>query len=469
MFSTRELVNFERISLQAAPKVGSPSDSGKNVKLILSRLLAMKSNSWSSSIKRIAVVKHVAATLAVYSISVIASSQSVLAVATLQAGQTIENSLSATPVVGIASITPDSAVVSQLDTTLPTLPSTSPQPVSSPPVMPLVSPTGPDGATAVVPVAAPGSSLGWENNYVLGPGDKVRLDVYGAPEYGGDFVLLLDGTISLPVTGQIALSGLTLSGASEAIAQRYAPYLRSPTVSLVPTTLRPLQVGVVGAVERPGTYTVPVQNNDTVTFPRLTDALRLAGGVSSQADIRQIDVYRPDRFGQAQVLRVNLWDLLQDGNMSGDVVLRSGDTIAIPVATALDPAEAAQLGDANFSPEAVTIYVVGEVDRPGPVQVSPNTPLNQVLLAAGGFDTQRADNDTVGLIRLNADGSVEERAVAINLSDGINEETNPLLRDDDVVVVDRSGLATFSDTVGLAVSPVGRLLGTIFNIFNFLD
>ncbi len=201
----------------------------------------------------------------------------------------------------------------------------------------------------------------------------------------------------------------------------------------------------------------------------MTDALRLAGGVSSQADIRQIEVYRPDRFGQAQVLRVNLFSLLQDGNMSGDVVLRSGDTIAIPVATALTPAEAAQIGDANFSPEAVTVYVVGEVDRPGPVQVTPNTPLNQVLLAAGGFDTQRAANDAVGLIRLNADGSVEERSVAIDLSDGANEETNPLLRKDDVIVVDRSGLATFSDTVGLAVNPIGRLLSTVFNIFNFLD
>ncbi|MGB3790805.1 MAG: polysaccharide biosynthesis/export family protein [Phormidesmis sp.] len=429
----------------------------------------MKSIS-QSSFRYIVAVKCMVAALAIGSVGAIASSREALAITTTQTEQTAEPSTSATAV-----SQPASTIISQQNNTLPTLPSASPQPVSpqpsaSPqPARSVVGPVETDGARAAVPAAAPVSLLGWENNYILGPGDRVRVDVYGAPEYGGEFVLLPDGTMSLPITGQIALSGLTLPGASEAIAQRYSPYLRSPTVSLVPTALRPLQVGVVGAVERPGTYTVPVQDNGAITFPTLTDALRLAGGVSSQANVRQIEVYRPDRFGQSQVLQVNLWDLLKDGNMSGDVVLRSGDTIAIPVATNLDPAEAVQLGEANFSPEAVTVYVVGEVDRPGPVQVSPNTPLNQVLLAAGSFDTRRANNNTVELIRLNTDGSVNQRRVAIDLSDGANEETNPLLREDDVLVVDRSGLATFSDTVGLAVSPIGRLLSTFFNVFRLFD
>ncbi|MEM8503545.1 MAG: polysaccharide biosynthesis/export family protein [Cyanobacteria bacterium P01_D01_bin.1] len=413
----------------------------------------MKSIFQPLSIECIDAVKCLSTVLVVCSLGTTISSQSALAESTSGTKQ-------ATPI-----------LQSSQEDTLPTLPSSSSAPTSSlsvPATVPSSNPVGTDVSVSV-PTAAPGSFAGWESNYVLGPGDGIRIEVYGAPEYGGDFTLLSDGTIGLPVTGQIALSGLTLAGASDAVEQRYAPYLRSPSVSLSPTTLRPLQVGVVGAVERPGTYTVPVQGNGAITFPRLTDALRLAGGVSSEADIRDIEVYRPDRFGQAQVLRVNLLSLLQEGNMASDVVLRSGDTINIPVATALSPAEAAQIGEANFSPEAVTVYVVGEVDRPGPVQVTPNTPLNQVLLAAGGFDTRRADNDAVGLIRLNADGSVEERSVAIDLSDGANEETNPLLREDDVIIVDRSGLATFSDTVGLAVNPIGRLLGTIFNIFNFLD
>ncbi|MEO1683124.1 MAG: polysaccharide biosynthesis/export family protein [Cyanobacteria bacterium J06631_12] len=308
-----------------------------------------------------------------------------------------------------------------------------------------------------------------ENDYILGAGDQVRIDAFGAPEYSAEALILSDGTLSLPIAGPISVGGLTLAAATDAIAVQYAPYLQNPQVTLTLIELRPVRVGVVGAVNRPGTYTISIESDDTTNFPTLTDALGLAGGISSQADIRQVEVLRQNQSGRGSTLSVNLWELLQRGDMGEDILLRSGDTVVVPVATTVNPAEAAQLGAASFSPDIVTVYVVGEVSRPGPVQVPPNTPLNQALLAAGGFDTQRANDDKVGLIRLNADGSVQQRAIAVNFNSGINEEDNPILREDDVVVVERSGLASFSDTVGLAVNPVGRLLNGVFNIFNLLD
>ncbi|EDX85748.1 Polysaccharide biosynthesis/export protein [Synechococcus sp. PCC 7335] len=443
----------------------------------------MKSVFWPSSIKRIA------AALSICSVGIVIFPQQTQAVATLKTSQTIKPSFTST------TSTPDPSILISQQEPLPTLPSSSPQPdspppispqpVSPPPVSPPPQPASPQPISPssfpptiqpanstgrlALPAAAPVTTFGFENEYVLGPGDEVRIDVFGAPEYSGEFLLLPNGTISLPVTGQISLAGLTLSDAAQAVTQRYTPYLRSPTVSLVPTTLRAVQIGVVGEVGSPGTYTIDVRDDGVVTFPSLTDALRLAGGITSRADIRQIEVYRPDRFGQTQVLQVNLWELLQEGNLSNDVALRSGDTVAIPVATTLTPEEAIELGNANFSPEEVTVFVIGESNRSGPVQVAPNTPLNQVLLAAGGFDAQRADRSTVGLVRLNPDGSVERRAVDVDLSDGINEETNPPLRQDDVVIVSRSAIANISDTVGLALSPVGRILGTFFGLERLFD
>ena len=457
----------------------------------------MKSAPWSFPIKRIA------AALFICSLGIVISSQQARATATPKTRQTIEPSLTATA--------PGSSMLISQET-LPTLPSSEPEPIPPSPYPPVVSPAdstsepvwpadsisepepvplspyppvvSPADSTSepvwpvspadsfsepVLPVSAPGPAPGWENDYVLGPGDEIRIDAFGAPEYSGDFLLLPDGTISLPVTGPITLSGLTLTGAVEAISQRYAPYLRSPRVSLAPTTLRPVQITVVGEVGRPGSYTVPVQDNANVAFPRVTDALQLAGGITSRADVREIEVYRPNRFGQPQVLQVNLWELLQEGDMTNDAVLRSGDTVAIPLAAVLTPEEALELGNANFSPEEVTVYVIGEAGRSGPVQVTPNTPLNQVLLAAGGFDPRRADESAVGLIRLNPDGTVERREVDVDLNAGINEETNPVLREDDVIVVARSGLATFSDTVGLALGPIGRLLSTFFRFDNLFD
>ena len=80
------------------------------------------------------------------------------------------------------------------------------------------------------------------------------------------------------------------------------------------------------------------------------------------------------------------------------------------------------------------------------VKLQPNSSLNQALLAAGGFNDSRASRGSVDLIRLNSNGTVSKRPVKVDLAKGINEETNPILRNNDVVVVDRNGLARTGDT-----------------------
>jgi polysaccharide biosynthesis/export protein len=108
--------------------------------------------------------------------------------------------------------------------------------------------------------------------------------------------------------------------------------------------------------------------------------------------------------------------------------------------------------------------VVGEVEQAGVVELPPNTPLSQAILAAGGFNT-RARKGSAELVRLNEDGTVNRTELAVDFAEGIDEANNPLLRNNDVVIVNRSGLANVTDTLGTIVSP----LGGIFSIFRFLN
>lgn len=319
-------------------------------------------------------------------------------------------------------------------------------------------------------VVTPNPALPIPTSYILGPGDNLQIEVFGAPDYSGDFTVLSDGTLNLPVAGSVNVQGLTLAQATESIRQQYALFIRRPLVTVAPLSLRPLRVGIAGAVQRPGTYTIAIETDEGGNrFPTLTDAIELAGGISSRADIRNIEINRIQRAGQNQVITANLWEILQGETIEEDFLLQSGDTIIIPEAIALDPQEAIQLGEASFSPDTVTVYVVGEVVRPGDVEVPPNTPLNQAILAAGGFEKPRANEDEVVLVRLNEDGSVVQRPVEIDFTQGINEEVNPALREKDVIVVQRSGLASFSDTTSLALSPIGRILSSILGFFNVFD
>lgn len=221
----------------------------------------------------------------------------------------------------------------------------------------------------------------------------------------------------------------------------------------------PLNIVVVGEVFRPGTHTLNAENNEQ-QIPTVTQAIKSAGGITSLADIRNIEVRRLTRTGEEKVIAVDLWQLLQSGDVREDVVLQEGDTIAIPKATALNPAESAALAAASFAPETIQVYVVGEVAEPGAIEVAPNTALNQALLAAGGF-TSRADYGDVELVRLNPNGTVTKQAIRVNLEQGIDDGSNPPLLQNDVVVVRRSGIAQFADTVGEILSPLRDFLPII--------
>lgn len=253
-------------------------------------------------------------------------------------------------------------------------------------------------------------------------------------------------------------------------------------------TTQPINVAVVGEVARPGTYTLsrdlkpaPVKT-DADGIPTLigaseavasetggpttvTKAIKMAGGITGLADLRKIQVRRITRAGTEQIITADLWQLLQAGDVTQDVTLQQGDTVVVPTAGEGEPNLAAGTAPSSFSPDTIKVSVVGEVFRPGAMAVPPNTSLNQALVAAGGFNKARAETNSVDLIRLNANGTVSRREVPINFGGAVNEETNPILRNNDLIMVRRSGRAAFSDNVGGALNPLSPVLG-IFRLFN---
>ncbi|MDJ0738007.1 MAG: SLBB domain-containing protein [Nostocaceae cyanobacterium] len=232
-------------------------------------------------------------------------------------------------------------------------------------------------------------------------------------------------------------------------------------------TTTPRTVGIIGEVHRPGSYLV-TQGSTTVAgetnvtgLPTVTRAIQLAGGITSQADIRNVVLRRPTRTGAEQSININLWQLLQSGDVNQDILVQDGDTIVIPTVTEVNRAEATQLATTTLSPPEIRVGVVGEVKAPGQVQLPPNTPLNQAILAAGSFNDARARKKTVQLVRLNPDGSVTKRGIKVDLSAGINENTNPILRDNDIVIVGRSGIAQATDGLNTVAGPLGTFLGIL--------
>ena len=329
----------------------------------------------------------------------------------------------------------------------------------------------------------PSGAAPQEDVYVLGAGDQIGIDIFDVPEFSGAngrYVVLVDGSINLPWVGRVLVKGLTLEQAAGTLTQAYAPFVRDPLVTVNLLTARTLRVSIVGQVKRPGSYIITPQGqtnqilvgdaaiagNGANQWPTVTQALQAAGGITQLANLRQVQLRRALPDGSEQVIDVNLWELLRTGELSQDIALRDRDTLVIPKAENLSSDEALLNGSASFSPATIKVNVVGEVHTPGPVEVAPNTSLNQALLSAGGFDVRRARRSRVELVRLNPDGTVVKRTVPIDLAAGINEETNPALREGDTIMVGRSGLTSVSDSIGDVFGGFDGILGRIIDIFN---
>ena len=176
--------------------------------------------------------------------------------------------------------------------------------------------------------------------YLLGPGDVLELKLFDAPELSGSLEVLNDGSVALPLVGSVGVSGLTLQQASEGIKQLLGSQLLRPELQLRVVRPRPIRVSVVGAVERPGLYSlstteaVQTEGGPTTSIsglPTVVDVIQKAGGITQQADLRSVQLQRrlpgtPTRYKRA---RLNLLELLLEGDQQQNPFLFDGDTIKI--------------------------------------------------------------------------------------------------------------------------------------------
>jgi polysaccharide biosynthesis/export protein len=317
------------------------------------------------------------------------------------------------------------------------------------------------------------------SSYRLGPGDQIEVNVFGVPELTTSRVILADGTANLPIIGSVRLNGLSQEEAAAELTDMYRPYNDKLQITVAVTNPRPMTISILGEVNRPGPYTLQAQNvqgtptkqgtgegtSGNAGGGRLTvsQALNLAGGVTSDADVEEITLIRKLPGGRNTRSKVNLWALLQNGDTAQDIPMLDGDALQIPRAQAGKANyDAAIVANSTLSPSTVEVKVLGEVRQPGRVVVAPNALFSDALVAAGGL-TNEADPKAVQLLRLNRDGTVSRYEIAAVLEQGRDPQKNPSLKKGDLITVPRSFgggiLSTLRD-----LSPT-FLLFNLFNIF----
>lgn len=300
-------------------------------------------------------------------------------------------------------------------------------------------------------------------DYLLGPGDEISITVFGYEEYSLVKVIEPNGTIALPVIGSVPVAGRTPEAAAQDLATRLSYYLVDPVVSITTTALRPVFVSVGGEVQRPGPIQLQspnTRNNNNAPqtrLPTLSTALIEAGGVTRDADLREVQVRRPLPNGEARIFTVNLWKGLASESSAANPLLQDGDTIFVPRLVADAEIDPRLVARSSLAPETVRVRVVGEVTDPGEVPVPPNSSLSSAVAIAGG-PTNDAQLSSAVFIRMNDEGVVERQEVNLaNLTD------NYQVQDGDVIIVPKRGTSSILDFAIRVLNPLNLLFET-FNL-----
>lgn len=237
-------------------------------------------------------------------------------------------------------------------------------------------------------------------NGTLGPGDVVRVGVYGSPDLTIETRLTPTGTITFPLIGQVELNGLEVPAAERRIADllEKGGFVRKPQVTILVTGLSSQQVSVLGQVLRPGRY--PIEGRRTVL-----DMLALAGGMGPDgADT--ITLIRK-RNGAVTKETLDIVGMMRSGELQRDVELTSDDIIYVE--------------------RAPRFYIYGEVQRPGAFRLERQMSVLQGLSVGGGL-TLRGTERGMRIKRRDAEGKLQV----------IDAKHDDLLQADDIVYVKES-------------------------------
>jgi protein involved in polysaccharide export with SLBB domain len=240
------------------------------------------------------------------------------------------------------------------------------------------------------------------NGYILGPGDEVRLQIWGTFDFSGSFVLDRNGQINLPKVGVVTLIGVQLKDLEAVLLKKVGTVFNNVSLNATLGKLRGISVYVVGQANQPGTYNLS-------SLGTLVNALFVSGGPSEKGSMRHIELKR----GGRTITTFDLYDFIAKGDKSKDVALMPGDIIMIP-------------------PAGKRMALVGATDHAAIYEFKQGDKLRDVLALGGGLSTLASHQDAFAE-RINPqDPKTPRKVQSLQLN---AQGLDTLLEDGDVITL----------------------------------
>lgn len=216
----------------------------------------------------------------------------------------------------------------------------------------------------------PQMNISTPQNYVLGPGDMLIIDIFGDTQKSEQLTVSPDGDVTVPEYGPIHVAGLSVAEAQQRVRSSLGSYYQSSDVKVSVGQTRTIIVNVMGEVRVPGTYTLSA-------FATVFHALYMAGGINDLGTLRNIQVFRQGRL----ITSVDVYEFILNGRLAGNVHLQDNDVIQV-------------------GPYEGIVEIEGSVKRPMAYELRKDESLATLLKYSGGF-MNNAYQKSVRVVRNN--------------------------------------------------------------------
>ena len=163
------------------------------------------------------------------------------------------------------------------------------------------------------------------DRYIVGPGDILKMTIYGSPDLSGNFKVINDGSITVPFVGSVIVAGLTIDQANDKLTRLLSAELIDPAIHLEMIQERPIRVSITGEIRRPGIYTLTSSEKSGTRggeetlingSPTIVDLIQKSGGLIKTSDLTNIEIRRvlPGETTQYKKANINLLDLILNGS-----------------------------------------------------------------------------------------------------------------------------------------------------------
>ena len=333
----------------------------------------------------------------------------------------------------------------------------------------------------------------YKNEYIVDSGDSLYIKFNGLAFLSTSYIINQDGYLYLPEIGNFYASGKTLAEIKEELLLKYEEYIKDPDLEVFVSQYRPVKVTLNGEINKIGlfelTYTkIPsgintnlgsgngnsffggpynvdnLVNSGDQLPPRLFDLIQLGMGVTSNADLANIEVLRKNSNSQGGgkvKTTLNLISLIRNGDQSQNIILRDGDHVFIPRSEKVMLQQLIDINKSNLTPNTIKVFINGNVPNTGIQEFEQGISLHQALAAVGGVQSL---SGSIEFIRLTNEGKVTKNKYQIKNKDPIGGRNNPILVNGDIIFVRRNLIGKLT-AINEYTSPVINAYG-VYKIFD---